>query len=421
MIQHMPFPRRELPSMTRIRRKVPSERVADPRSEVRQQLLDRGLQERVKPGARIGITAGSRDMGGFVPLLAGIADAVKTAGGVPFILPTMGSHGGATPQGQTEILRRLGVTDEAVGAPVCATMDTVELGTAKNGARAHLDRIAHDSDGIIVLGRTQLHPQSAEGLASGLLKMTVIGLGKQAGAQQAHNHGLWDSVRHVPEVVIPQAKILFGVTEVENGYRDTMVLETVPGRYDAFLETDERLLKVSQKYFVRLPFDHLDLLIVDESGKNISGSGMDTNVIGTYRATGKGPHEPDIKRIVVLSLTKASLGNGLGIGLADFTTRRFLDEYDPGTTYANLLTATEPESTTREAPMPLALDSDREAIEIALYTSLASGAPRVCRIRNTGRLDEMWISEALLEEARRDSSITVEPGEMRFDAHGNLF
>jgi hypothetical protein len=423
MRPHMEFPRRPAPPMARIRRALPTQHLASPRLEVRQQLLDLGLRQKVSPGARIAITAGSRGLGGLIELLAGIVDAVKQAGGEPFLIPAMGSHGGSVAQGQAEILRLLGVTAQSVCAPVRATMETFALGQTKNQAMAHLDRFAAEASGIIVLGRTKTHPESAEKLASGLLKMTTIGLGKQKGAEQAHSHGLWDSVRQVPQVVLAQAKILFGVAVVENGYRQPMVIEVVAPKYEAFLEADERLLKIAKPHVARLPFDKLDLLIVDEIGKTVSGSGMDLNVIGHYRATGKGPNKPEIKRIAALSLTRPSLGNGLGIGLADFTTRRFLEAYDPAVTYVNLLTATEPDSTSREGPLPLALESDREAIEVAMYSALRGAHARVCRIRNTAELAEMWVSESLLEEVREDPAITVEEGprELPYDSAGNLF
>ena len=422
MRDHMPFPRRPLPPMAHIRRALPGQHLPDPRRETRQQLLDVGLREKVRPGMRIAITAGSRGMGGFLDLLAGITDAVKEAGGEPFFVPAMGSHGGATAEGQEEILRLLGVTDESAGAPVRATMETFILGPVKNGAVAHLDRCAAEADGIIVFGRTRTHPESAEKLASGLLKMVTVGLGKQAGAQQAHNHGLWDSVKRVPELTMAKSKILFGVAVVENGYRQPLVVEVVPGNYKAFLASDQRLLEVAKPHVAKLPFDNLDLLIVDEVGKTVSGTGMDLNVIGRYRATGKGPYKPEIKRIAALSLTKASLGNGLGAGLADFTTRRFMEAYDPAVTYVNLLTATEPGGTTREGPLPLALDSDREAVEVAFYSALPKDGGRVCRIKDTARLGDMWVSEALLEEARKDESITIDeaPHEAQYDGAGNL-
>jgi len=417
------FPRRQLPPMAHVTRRLPREHIEHPDQEVCRQLLDRGLAKRVRQGARIAITAGSRGIGALVPILSGIATAVKQCGGEPFIVPAMGSHGGATPEGQTEILRLLGVNDGAAGMPIRSTMETIELGMAANGAMAHLDRYAAEADGIIVLGRTQIHPESAEGLASGLLKMVTIGLGKQRGAQQAHSHKLWDSVRHVPEVVLPKSKIVFGIAVVENGYRQPLKMEVVDPNYEAFLESDKRLLELAKQHAAKLPFGNLDLLIVDEMGKTISGSGMDLNVIGTYRATGKGPHEPDIKRIVALSLTEASLGNALGIGLADFTTQRLLDAWDPGVSYINLLTAMEPESTTHEGPFPLALPTDREAIEVGLYSAIAGEHPRVCRIKSTARLDDMWVSDALLTDAEMDPSIDVDGAatEMSFSAAGNLF
>jgi Domain of unknown function (DUF362) len=419
---HMPYPRRALPPMAKIRRNLPSQRVPDPRHEVRRQLLDLGLREKVRPGAQIAITAGSRGIGGFVELLSGIVDAVKEAGGQPFLVPAMGSHGGGLAEGQTEILHLLGATEDAVGAPIRATMDTYPLGQAKNGAVAHLDRCAAEADGIIVFGRTKTHPESAEKLASGLLKMIVIGLGKQRGAQEAHSHKLWDSVRQVSEITMAKSKILFGVAVVENPYRQPMVVEVVAPTYDAFRKADERLLELARYNLAKLPFQKIDLLIVDEVGKTVSGSGMDLNVIGHERATGaKKRGEPDITRIAALSLTKASLGNGLGIGLADFTTRRFMDAYDPAVTYINLLTAAEPDSTTREGPLPLALDSDREALEVALYSALPKSVPRICRIRDTAILDEMWVSDPLLKELGGGIIIQESPRELPYDPIGNLF
>lgn len=387
-----------------------------------QKLLDAGLRKKINRGDQIAITAGSRGIGGLGELLSGIIDAVKSCGGEPFIIPAMGSHGGATSEGQVEILHRLGISEQSCGAPVRATMETQDLGPAENGAIAHLDRLAADADGIIVLGRTKTHPESAGDLASGLLKMCTIGLGKQIGAQEAHSHGLWDSVRAVPEVQLAKSKILFGVAVVENGYRQPCAIEVVPPAYDAFLESDMRLLRLAKTHLARVPFEELDLLVVDELGKTISGGGMDPNIIGLWRNS-DAPHHPDYRRIVVLSLTHASLGNGLGIGMADFTTRRFADAYDPVVSYINLLTASEPGGNTREGPLPLALESDREAVEVGLFSSLAGPNPRVCRIRNTARLDELWISEALLAEAGKNSNLEIleSPLPPSYNEAANLF
>jgi hypothetical protein len=419
----LPFPRRDVPPPARVRQHLSSEFIADVRRETRERLLSAGLRDKVRPGAVVAITAGSRDMGGFVELVSGCVDAVRACGGEPFVMPAMGSHGGATEEGQTEILRRLGITDESVGAPIRATMRTHALGTSETGAVAHLDDLAAAADGVIVLGQTKTHPENTAGVASGLLKMVTVGLGKQAGAQEAHTHGLWPSVLAVPKLTMSSAKILFGVAVVENAFRRPVLIEVVPPVYDAFKEADERLLEAAKPHVAKLPFRQLDLLVVDELGKNISGTGMDLNVIGDWRMKG-GTHEPDYRRIAVLSLTPESLGNGLGIGLADFTTRRFMEEYDAAVTYVNLLTATEPGAlNTREGPLPLALPSDREAMGVALFSSLASGRPRVCRIRSTARLDEFRVSEALLEEVASNDSLSVEeePREVEFDAAGNLF
>src|SRR5581483_10387195 len=422
MRETMSYPGNAAPRVARVRQHLPAEHIADVRGETRRRLADAGLRDRIKPGARIAITACSRGTGGFIDLLSGIADAIKEAGGRPFIIPAMGSHGGAPPEGQREILERLGVTEESIGAPIEATMGTVGLGRAENGAVAHFDKNAFDADGVIVLGRVKTHPESAGELASGPLKMATVGLGKQRGAQEAHNHGLWDSVRAVPKLQLATSKILCGVAVVENGYRHPVVIEVVSPSYEAFLEADTRLLRVAKSHLATIPFQDLDVLVVDELGKNISGAGMDPNVIGRWRVSG-GPRIPEFRRIVVLSLTAPSLGNGIGIGLADFTTRRFAGAYDAAVSYVNILTATEPGSNTREGCLPLALPSDREAIEVALYSALAGDAPRLCRIRNTAALDEMWVSEALLAEVAQNPKLSVigQPAPMAFDEAGNLF
>lgn len=419
----MALPRRPAPKVARVRQAVPDDAVGDVYGDVLERLRAFGLQGRVSPGDRVGITAGSRDMGGLVELLRGISDAVKEAGGRPFVVPAMGSHGGATAEGQTELLRRIGVTEESVGAPILATMDTVDLGPSESGAHAHVDRNMYEADGMIVLGRVKTHPESAAVLASGLLKMMTAGLGKQAGAHQAHSHGLWDSVRAVPKLTLATGKVLCGVSVVENARRQVAAMEVVPPRYEAFLESDMRLLETAKRYIARLPFEMLHVLVLDEIGKNIAGTGMDPGVVGRWRISG-GPRTPDYHRLVVLSLTAPSLGNGIGIGFADFTTRRFADAFDPVATYVNILTASEPDGhNTREGLLPIALPSDQDAIEVALFSALPGDTPRLCRIRNTDALDEFWVSEALIPEARENPDLTLlsDPEPMAFDEAGNLF
>jgi hypothetical protein len=417
------FPRRPLPSLALIRQHFSATHVADVREEVRQKLIQSTHLNYIKPGAKVAITASSRGIGSFNDLLGGIADAVRSTGGEPFLIPAMGSHGGATADGQIEILRRLGADEKKIGASINATMKTRPLGESPTGAIAHIDEIAAEADGVIVVGRPKAHPENREGVASGLLKMTTIGLGKQVGAQEAHTYGLWESIKAVPRITLEKSKILCGIAVVENAFRQPAIIEVVEPKYDAFRKADERLLKTAEPYSADLPFEELDLLVVDELGKDISGTGMDLNVIGKWRMEGGG-RKPNFHRIVVLSLTNSSFGNGLGIGLADFTTQRFVDEFDWQATYVNLLTATEPGvMNTREGMLPLALASDREAIETGLFSSLASEVPRVCRIKNTAELDEFWVSEALLKEVADGEkfSVTAAPGPFEFDASGNLF
>jgi len=432
----MPLPRRRAPRGAWVQQHLPSRHVEDVRGTTCKRLLQSGLRERVaeagpKSGRstqdgdggrprKVAITAGSRGIGAFVEILSGVIDALKAVGAEPFVFPAMGSHGGATPEGQREILRRLGAGDD-LGAPVQATMETVSLGAAENGAIAHVDALAAEADGVIVVGRVKTHPESAATLASGLLKMCTVGLGKQHGAQEAHGHGLWESVRAVPKVQLARTRVICGVAVVENAYKQPVEIEVVPPEYDAFLEADERLLATAKEHLGLVPFERLDVLVVDELGKTVSGAGMDPNVIGRWRV-GDGPHIPDFRRIVVLSLTEGSLGNGLGIGLADFTTGRFVHAYDPLVSYVNLLTASEPGGNTREGPLPLALPSDRDAIEVALYSALAHEPPRVCRIRNTAELAHMWVSEGLLGDVRMNPKLTIasEVAPMAFDEAGDL-
>jgi hypothetical protein len=416
------IPRTSAGPLARVSQRLPDGGLADPRRHVREKLAASGLLAGLARHGSVAITAGSRGMGEFAAILSGVADAVRDAGGEPFLVPAMGSHGGATAEGQAEILRRLGVRPDTVPAPVRAGMETDPLGAAATGAVAHIDRIAHRAQGVIVLGRVTLHPESDSALASGLLKMLVVGLGNQNGAREAHSHGLWDSVREVPRITLARARILCGVAVVENAWRRPVCIEVAAPRYQDFLRTDRRLLEVARANFARLPFDALDLLVVDRLGKDVSGSGMDLNVIGSWRVSG-GKRAPDFRRIAVLSLTSGSLGNGLGIGLADTTTQRFARSFDAAATWVNLLTASEPGVlNTLEGKLPLVLPCDRDAIEVALHSSLAGPRARICRIRSTADLGQLWCSEALLDEVRRSPSLQLEepPAPWPYDAGGNL-
>ncbi len=413
-----------LPRMAKIRQLLPHDRLDDVQTAVRDGLKKLRLEQHISHGHRVGITSGSRGAGGEADALRAIIAEVRSEGGEPFVIPAMGSHGGATPEGQKQILAAFGITEDSVGAPIDARMETVVVGTASNGYEAHYAVAAHEADAVIVLGRTTVHPnlkagEHSNGVASGLLKMVCIGLGKQAGAQSAHHCGLGESVLHVNELQLKQTNIVAGVAIVENAHREPYHIDVVPPAQ--FLASDQRLLKLARSQLGIIPFDELDVLVSDRMGKDVAGSGLDPNVIGFWRFEG-GPHVPNYRRIVSLDLSDASGGNATGIGLNDFVTQRLVDKMDRHATYMNLLTAANKDGSTIEAFTPMIASTDREAVELALMSVMPCPAPRICHIRDTGRLEEMLVSEALLPLARQLPGIEVfaELQPPPFDQHGRL-
>ncbi len=414
----------ELPRMAKVRQLLPRDKLDDVEGMVRAGLRKLNLGSRIQKGQRIGITAGSRGAGGLVPALKAIIAEIKAEGGEPFIIPAMGSHGNATPEGQKYILACFGVNEQSLGVPIDARMETVVLGVGYNGYEAHYALSAKEADGIIVLARTTVHPnlkagEKSAGVASGLLKMTMIGLGKQKGAASAHHHGLADCVLQVPDLQLKHGNIIAGVSMVENAYREPYHVEVVPP--EEFKASDQRQLKLAQSLLGQIPFDELDVLIADRMGKDVAGSGLDPNVIGFWRFEG-GPHVPNYRRIVSLDLTEASAGNAIGIGLNDFVTRRLVDKMSKEATYMNLLTGATKDGSTVEGYIPIIAETDREALELALGSIMPSGAPRVCHIHDTSRLEEMMVSEALFPLAKQLPNIEVltELQPPPFDQEGRL-
>ncbi len=399
----------QLPQMAKIRQVLPSARLDDPVSMVRAGLRNLNLGSRIQRGQRIGIAVGSRGAGGTIDAVRAIIAEVQAEGGTPFIIPAMGSHGGATPEGQKQILACFGITEESMGVPIDARMETVALGKGHNGYEAHYAVSAKEADGVIIVARTTIHPnlkagEQSDGVASGLLKMVMNGLGKQKGAQSAHHHGLAQSIQHIPDLQLQHANIIAGVSIVENAHRQPYHVEVVPPA--AFKASDQRQLKLAQSLLGQLPFDVLDVLVSDQMGKDVAGSGLDPNIIGFWRVEG-GPHVPDYKRIVSLSLTEASLGNAIGIGLNDVVTRRLVEKMSPHNTYMNLLTALNKEASSIEGFVPIIAETDREAVELALGSLMPIEHPRICHIHDTSRLEEMMVSEALLPLAQQLPNIEV--------------
>ncbi len=414
-----------LPRMFRIRQHFENPRVDDVAAATRLQLETLGLAARLKPGASVAVTAGSRGIANIDLVIGSIVRHLKDLGAKPFIVPAMGSHGGGTAQGQREIIEGYGVTEAAMGCPIRATMETVIVDRTPQGIPVHFDRYAYEADHVVVCNRVKPHTGFVGEIESGLHKMMLIGLGKHEGAKVYHraikDFSFGEIIHAVADVVLKKCKVLAGVAIVENSADETALIEAVPP--ERFAEREIALLKLARQWMPRLPFPDVDLLIIDRIGKNISGTGMDTNVVGR-KYNDHVPTEQDdarVKRIFVRGLTPDTHGNATGIGIAEFTNRRTLEQIDHKITAVNCITGGHPTA----AMIPIVCENDREAVESALST-LGLTPPdqiRVMQIANTLHLSEALVSEAYLDEARRAPHIEIvsEPEELPCDEQGNLF
>lgn len=410
-----------IPRVVRVRQVFERPRLEDPAGELATRLAAKGALKGVRPGMRIAITAGSRGISHLPRLLATLATAVRAAGAEPFLVPAMGSHGGATAEGQREMLAGLGITEASVGAPVLATMETVEVGRTADGVPVYLDRFAHEADGVVVVNRIKPHVAFRGPYESGLAKMIVIGLGKQKGADICHELGsgkMAGNIAAMAAMTLARTNIVCGVAILENAYHETARLAVLAK--DEILAAEPALLQEAWRLSPRLYFDSMDVLVIDEIGKDISGTGFDTNIVGRYHtATMSGG--PAIAKVAVLDVTERSHGNANGLGIADFTTRRAFGKFSFEQTYPNALTTT----TTNSVKIPMVLKNDRQAIQAAIKTCniLDKSAARLVRIRNTVALDEIEVSENLLAEMTANRYLTAQGSAygLPFDADGNLF
>ena len=412
-----------LPNMTRIQQQFEAPVLTDLPAAIHTELDRINASAIVKPGETVAVTAGSRGVANVDVAVKATIDYLKGLGAKPFVVPAMGSHGGATAEGQRSVLEHYGITEETVGAPVKATMEVVELGKTASGLPVFLDRYAAEADHVVPLNRIKAHTDFNGSIESGLMKMMVIGLGKQQGANLYHRaffqYGFEQVITAVGGLILDTGKIAFGIGLIENAHEDTAKAVAVPAAQ--LLQTERELLVEAKSLMGRLPFDELDLLIIDWTGKNISGTGMDTNVIGRMMQNFEPePAKPAILRIFVRDITEESDGNATGIGLADFTTTRLVDKIDRHATYMNGITALGPQ----KSKIPFYYDTDQEAIAVALDT-IGLTEPedaRVIRIESTLRLTELDISEVLLEDAKLHSGLEVigETKPLPFDDAGNL-
>ncbi len=405
----------------------PPSRTLDFPSLLEQQFTQSGLRESIKPGMRIALGVGSRGITNLKEIVKAALGVLTNAGARPFIVPAMGSHGGATAQGQIEMLAEYGVTSQSMGVPIDASMEVRKIGTAFDGLDVVFSVPAFAADGVIVLNRVKPHTDFRGTLGSGIQKMLVIGFGKQIGANNAHRaaaHVGYEVVlREFARIILEKAPIFCGIALVEDQHHQTAEIEVM--RPENIIREEAVLFKKAESLLARLPFDEVDLLIIDRIGKDISGSGMDTNVIGRditgYTSTlhSESAVTPRVSRIFVRDLTPASNGNGIGIGMADFTTARLVKSLNLQYTYMNALTSLG----VLPAKIPIYFDNDREAIQAAL-ASLAAPDPeklRVVRIADTLNLDRFLVSEACLSATNGHAVKTIGTArDMQFDATANL-
>lgn len=412
------------PRIFRVRQKFERPRVADVHAEVQRELSRLNLGERVQRGQSVAITAGSRGIANIAAIVQSTVEYFRSIGAEPFIVAAMGSHGGGTPEGQRQILADYGITEESCRCPVRCRMETTVLAQTPEGIPVHFARDAADADHVFVVNRVKPHTRLEGELQSGLMKMMLIGLGKHEGAKVYHrafaDFSFDQIVRSVAQQVIDKGRVLGGLGIVENSYDETALLRAVHPR--EFEAQEKQLLALARQWLPRLPFDHADILLVDEIGKEISGCGMDTNVIGRKRHIHHAAPEesPKIKRVIVRGLTEQTHGNATGLGYAEFCLTRAVTAMDRKKTWINCTTSGYP----AVGMIPPYFDTDRETLEIALGTIglVEPTRAKLLWICNTLDVVEVECSEAYLNDARQRSDLEVltEPRAMPLDAAGNL-
>ena len=417
-----------LPQMFHLVQRYPASRRLHLETILREGFDRNSLASQLKPGMRIAVGVGSRGITNLAEIVRSVVDLLRASGAEPFIIPAMGSHGGATPHGQQNVLAGLGITLDSTHVPLDTSMDVDEIGAFGDDYPLVFSRAALKADAVVVINRIKPHTDFFGNLGSGIQKMLVIGFGKHIGASNAHRaailHGHEVVIREAAKVILGKVPVLFAVAILEDQHHQTHDLHVIRG--DQILREEDALFVRSQQLLPRLPFPNIDLLIVDEIGKEISGTGMDTNVIGrgvfgyVSSLRPQSNMQPHISRILVRDLTPATNGNAIGIGLADFTTTRLVHAINRDYTYTNVLTSLGLAC----AKIPLYFDTDREAIERAIRSLITGSAndTRIVRIKNTLSLDHMLVSERLVVDL--DPSLPVEidsnPQILKFDTHDNL-
>jgi len=411
------------PRLLLVRQNFPDRSIKDIPGEVHRQLSAAAFDTRLRPGATVAIGVGSRGITNIATIVRAAVDYWKSRGCHPFIFPAMGSHGAATAEGQADVLAHYGIHEATLGCPVRSSLEVISLGKTADGIEAFLDKNAAESDGIMLCGRVKWHTDFAGKLESGLFKMMAIGLGKFAGAQRYHTYayklGLEHVIRSVGRQVLASGKILGGLAIVEDAHHNTAKLAAVP--VQEMEQREQELLVLAKEWVAKIPVPHLDILVLDEIGKNISGAGMDTKVVNRSVQGGYNPwpDTPVIERIFVRDLSSLSYGNAVGLGMADMVTDRLANKVDWNPTYINALTA----STQQAARLPAHFATDRECLE-RLWPTVGKLDPAEVefgRIRNTMELSPILLSENLLPAVKANPMLEVlDTQDLEFDADGNL-
>lgn len=387
---------------------------------IRESLESQHLLERIEAGKTVALTCGSREICNIDLIMRSVIALMQERGAEPFIFPAMGSHGGACAQGQLEILAGYGVTEETMGVPIKASMDTVVIGKSLKGLEVHFDKYAYEADYVIPIGRIKPHTDFRGKIESGLMKMLTVGCGKQHGANICHTLGfgqMAENVTEIARVILSDRNIPFGIAIIEDAFHGTYKLQAIPGEN---IEAEEEKLLVEAKALIPgIPFEKVDVLVLDEIGKDVSGAGMDPNVTGRSSIIGR--WKPYIERIAVLDLSEKSHHNGCGIGGADITTQRFLEKMDFVTSYPNGITSHDPAS----MRIPPVMPNDICAVKMALQTCVDNKRElgyRMVWMKNTLHMESFYISKALIAEAETNPHITIttEPEAIPFKENGNV-
>jgi hypothetical protein len=403
------------PPLYRIRQHFEATSIADVARAVRAEFATFDPGGKIRPGQKVAVGVGSRGTHDLKILVATVVECLRAMQLDPYIIPAMGSHGAATGEGQAQVLAELGITEKGVGAPIVSNMDAVSLGRVASGAEVFFAKDALAADHVVVINRVKPHTAFRAEVESGLCKILAVGCGRQKGAANMHKFDLAKTIVPAARLIIEKTSVLCGLAVTENARGGTHSVKLAGP--EEFEKVDREFLKTAWDLLPKLPLDDLDVLLVDEMGKNVSGAGMDPNVIGFWRREG-GERTPDYRILVVLDLTLESHGNATGIGMADLTTRHVIDRIDYNATYMNAFTS----GILRSARIPITLANDRTALEIALNRLPDLLRVRMVRIVNTGSLETFWASEAVLAELRVKEDITVDeaPLQLLFNEDGRL-